>query len=275
MIIDGHSHLTFPVEEHIEAMDRAGVDKPVLFSATFHPEAAQSAEEAKAAMQYLGDLLAGKKGSMVEARKKSIAELVNAIRKFPDRYVGFGAVPVGLDLKATKRYIEENIQGSHLVGLGEFALGSNQVRLLEPVFAASEEFANLPIWIHAFFPFTLRDIRDTAQLAKKHPNTPVILGHLGGENWMNAMELAREIPNLYLDTSAYYSTFVLKLVINEVPEKCIFGVDRPFGDLELAKEAILKLAKTPAVARAVLGETIERILNLSMPNRRSLCGSVD
>lgn len=262
MIIDGHSHLTFPVEEHIKTMDRAGVDKTVLFSTTFHPEAAQSAEEAKSAMQYLHDLLSGKKDSMVEARKKSIAELSDAIRRFPNRYVGFGAVPMGLDLNSTKRYIEDNVQGNQLAGLGEFTLGSNQARLLEPVFAASEEFANLPIWIHAFFPFTLQDIRDTAQLAKKHPDTPVILGHLGGENWVDAMELAGEIPNLYLDTSAYYSTFVLKIVMNEVPEKCIFGVDRPFGDLELAKEAILKLAQTPAVAHAVLGENIERILDL-------------
>ena len=262
MIIDGHSHLTFPVEEHIRTMDRAGVDKTILFSTTFHPEAARNAKEAKVSMQYLSDLLAGEKGSMVEARKKAVADLTDVVRKFPDRYIGFGAVPTGLGLDSTKKYVEDNIQKNHLAGMGEFTLGSNQAHLLEPVFAASEEFNNLPIWIHAFFPFTLQDIRDTANLAKNHPHTPVILGHLGGENWMNAMDLVGEISNLYLDTSAYYSTFVLGIVINELPEKCIFGVDRPFGDLELAKEAILKLAKTSTVADAVLGENMVRILNL-------------
>jgi len=120
----------------------------------------------------------------------------------------------------------------------------------------------LPIWIHAFFPLAAQDIRDIAALAAKYPRTPVILGHLGGTNWIETMELVKKIPNLFLDTSAYYSTFVLGTVLNELPEKCIFGVDRPFGDIELSKQAILKLAKSQTVADAVLGLNIARILDL-------------
>ena len=262
MIIDGHSHVIFPVEEHIRLMDEAGIHKTILFSTTFHPETAQNAREVKASMQYLNDLLAGKKGSMVEARKNSTAELLSAIRKFPNRFIGFGAVPTGLNRNETIEYVEKNIVTNNLVGMGEFTLGSGQTQLLENVFTASAEFCNLPIWVHAFSPFTLQDIKDTGLLALKYPDTPVILGHLGGTNWMEAMELATEIPNLYLDTSAYYSTFVLGTIINEIPEKCIFGVDRPFGDIELSKQAILKYAKTTSVANAVLGENIAKILRL-------------
>lgn len=262
MIIDGHSHVTFPVEDHIRAMDQAGIDRTVLFSTTFHPEMAKNKQEVIAAMQYLDDLLAGKKGSMVEVRKRSIAELLEAVRRYPDRYIGFGSLPAGLDLESTKNYIEENIQGNRLAGVGEFTLGSGQAQLMKNVFTACAEFGGLPIWIHAFFPLTLQDIRELSEMAKKHPGTPVILGHLGGSNWMETMELAAEIPNLYLDTSAYYSTFILGTVINELPEKCIFGVDRPFGDLELSKQAILKLAGSSAVADAVLGENIGRILKI-------------
>lgn len=262
MIIDGHSHVTLPVEEHIRTMDRVGIDKTVLFSTTFHPETAHNTQEVKESMQYLNDLLAGKKGSMIEAREKAIADLLDAIGRYPDRYIGFGSTPAGLDLNSTKQYINDNIYKNHLAGIGEFTLGSNQAHLIENVFASSAEFNNLPIWIHAFFPFTLQDIRDVSVMAKKYPGTPVILGHLGGSNWIETMELAAEIPNLYLDTSAYYATFILGTVINELPEKCIFGVDRPFGDLELSKQAILKLAKTPAVAKAVLGDNIAGILKI-------------
>lgn len=262
MIIDGHSHITLPVKEHIQAMNEAGIDKTVLFSTTFHPESAQNVEEVKAAMRYLNELLAGKRGSMVEARKKSIAELSNAIKQFPDRYIGFGAVPTGLDLNSTQQYIDENIKKNGLVGIGEFTLGSGQACLLENVFAALMDFNGLPIWVHAFFPFTFQDIKETAAMAKKYPRIPVILGHLGGSNWIETMELVTEIPNLYLDTSAYFSTFVLGTVINELPEKCIFGVDRPFGDLELSKQAILRLARTSSIANAVLGENIAQILKL-------------
>jgi uncharacterized protein len=262
MIIDGHSHVTLPIDEHIQAMDSAGIDKTVLFSTTFHPELAGSAQEVKTSMQYLNDLLSGRKGSLLEARKKSVVELTNAVTKFPNRYIGFGAVPTGLDLNATEQYIDENICKNNLAGMGEFALGSNQAHLMKNIFASSAEFNDLPIWIHAFFPLTLQDIRDISVMAKKHPQTPVILGHLGGSNWMETMDLVSEISNLYLDTSAYYSTLILGMVINELPKKCIFGVDRPFGNLELSKQAILKLAKSSAVANAVLGENIQRILSI-------------
>ncbi|WP_338432642.1 amidohydrolase family protein [Clostridium tyrobutyricum] len=262
MIIDGHSHLTLPVEEHIKDMDNSGVDKTVLFSTSFHPEMAANSKEVKDSMQYLNDLLAGKKGNITEIRKKSIEELVKAIEQYPSRYVGFGAVPPNLNLNATEQYINDNIQKNHLVGMGEFTLGSGQVHLLKNIFKASSEFENLPIWIHAFFPLTLQDIKEISNFARRYPATPVILGHLGGVNWLETMDIVKEIPNLFLDTSAYYSTFVLRTIINELPEKCIFGVDRPFGDLALSMEAILKVSKSKSIARAVLGENIAQLLEI-------------
>lgn len=262
MIIDGHSHVTLPVKAHIKDMDDSGVDKTILFSTSFHPELAENTQEIKVAMAYLSDLLAGKKGSMIEAREKSITELVTAIKLYPTRYIGFGAVPLGLDFEKTMAYVDRNIRRNQLKGMGEFTPGTGQVQLLENIFKASSEFGHLPIWIHAFFPLGLQDIRDISEYAKQYPHIPVILGHLGGINWLETMALVKEIPNLYLDTSAYYSTFVLGSVINELPEKCIFGVDRPFGDLELSKETIIKVAKTASTAEAVLGGNIERLLSI-------------
>ncbi|MFR3730585.1 amidohydrolase family protein [Lacrimispora sp.] len=262
MIIDGHSHITLPVEEHIKAMDAAGIDKTVLFSTTFHPEAAKDFTEVQSSMEFLHEMLAGKKGSMVEVRQKAVSELMGALKQYPDRYIGFGAVPAGLELKPTLQYVAENIQNNHLAGMGEFTPGSGQIHLLKNVFKASQEFCSLPIWIHAFFPLTFQDIKDISELARDYPETPVILGHLGGSNWLETVALVKEVSNLYLDTSAYYSTFVLASIINEVPEKCFFGVDHPFGDLQISKNTILQFAKTPAIANAVLGENIARLLKI-------------
>lgn len=262
MMIDGHSHVTLPIQEHIKAMDAAGIDKTVLFSTTFHPETSANFAEVKASMEFLSDLLAGKKGSMVKARQKSVSELVGAIAQYPDRYIGFGAVPVGLDFNGTLQYVNDVICQNHLAGMGEFTLGSGQITLLNNIFSASQEFHHLPIWVHAFFPLTLQDIREIAELAKSCPETPVILGRLGGTNWLETIELVKEIPNLYLDTSAYYSTFALGAVINETPEKCLFGVDRPFGDLQLSKDAVLRVAKTQSIANAVLGENIADLFGI-------------
>lgn len=262
MIIDGHSHVTLPIQEHIKEMDEAGVDKTILFSTTFHPETSNNFTEVKASMEFLHDLLAGKKGSMVEIRKKANQELMEVIKQYPNRYIGFGAIPAGLELDATLQYVNEVIEKNCLSGMGEFTLGNGQIHLLKNIFYASQEFHNLPIWIHAFFPLTFQDIKEISDLARIYSQTPVILGHLGGSNWIETVELVKEIPNLYLDTSAYYSTFVLGSIINEVPDKCLFGVDRPFGDLQASKNAILQLAKTPSVANAVLGENIAKLLRI-------------
>ncbi len=262
MIIDGHSHVTLPVEEHIKAMDAAGVDKTVLFSTTFHPEKAKNFAETKSLLGVLHNVLSGKMGSMVEKRRKSVLELVETIHRYPNRYIGFGAVPVGMELEDTLKYVDEVIERNHLAGMGEFTPGNGQISLLNTIFKASQEFHDLPVWIHAFFPLTAQDIKEIAELAKAYPHTPVILGHLGGRNWIEAVELVKEISNLYLDTSAYYSTMVLENVINEIPEKCLFGVDRPYGNLQLSVDAVRQLAKTPLVANAVLGDNIVKLLNI-------------
>lgn len=262
MIIDGHSHVTLPIEDHINEMDRTGVSKTVLFSTTFHPEKANNTAEVIKEMTYLNELLSGKKGSMIEARKKSLIELTEAIKKYPNRYVGFGAVPIGLEYEQTRDYINRYIYQKGLVGLGEFTLESGSINQLLNIFKASQEISNLPIWIHAFNPLTLKDIKEIAILAKKYVNIPVILGHLGGSNWIETMNLVKEIPNLYLDISAYFSTFVLGIVINEIPNKCIFGVDRPYGDIELMRDAVLKVSSNKDIANMVLGNNIARLLDM-------------
>ncbi|WP_058304654.1 amidohydrolase family protein [Gorillibacterium timonense] len=260
MIIDGHSHVTLPLEQHIEEMDRCGVDRTVLFSTSIHPETATTVEEIRNEMAELGKILSGQK-SQTEARTRALQELLQAVRSYPDRYIGFGNVPIGMTQEETDRYIEKNIVGNGLAGMGEFTLASGSVAKLTPIFRSSTGFGSLPIWIHAFHPLHLKDIQDIAELAARHPSVPVIIGHLGGFFWMETLDLVKTIPNLYLDTSAYYSTLVLKIAIHELPEKCLFGVDRPYGDLELALEAFRKLCGDEAIARAVMGENMLGILN--------------
>jgi uncharacterized protein len=262
MIIDGHSHITLPIEQHIQLMDNAGIDQTILFSTTFHPELSRNFTETKHSMEYLNELLAGNKGDLTQARKNANIELVSAIQQYPERFKGFGSVPIGLDKKETLKFVKDYIVEKNLIGMGEFTLSSNQIPTMESVFLASMELNNLPIWIHALYPLDFEGIKKIYELAKLYPNTPVILGHLGGFHWLKTMELVKELPNLYLDTSAFYSTFVLQTIINELPEKCIFGVDLPFGDLELSKNAIIKYAKSSEIVQAVFYETICTILDL-------------
>jgi len=168
-------------------MDDNGIDKTILFSTSVHPENVSNANELKVEMQKLNDIISGKRNA-IDARKASMQELRNTINKFPKRFIGFASVPVGLDYNETMNYIENQFMGFNFLGFGEFTLASGQTRLLESIFKASSDRKKLPIWIHAFNPLVLSDIKEIAELAKSYSNVPVILGHIGGSNWLESLD---------------------------------------------------------------------------------------
>ena len=261
MIIDGHSHVVLPVEKHISLMDEASIDKTILFSTPIHPEKAADMAHLKSEMSVLNEIITGKRNA-AEAGLQSMEELGSVINQYPTRFVGFGRVPVRLSYDDTASYIEKNVKNAGYVGLGEFTLGSGQVNLLDVIFKASVSSGNLPLWIHAFNPLTLNDIQDIAALAIEYPSVPVIIGHMGGSSWLETIELVKQIPNLFMDLSAYFSALVLKMAILELPYKCIFGVDLPYGDLLLARQGIERVCTDKYVRSRVLGENIREILKI-------------
>jgi predicted TIM-barrel fold metal-dependent hydrolase len=103
-------------------------------------------------------------------------------------------------------------------------------------------------------------------IAEEYPRIPFIVAHMGSHNntWgdhIEAINLARYFPNVYLDTSvvAFYK-FLERAVKEAGAAKLIFGSDGPEYDsrVELYKIKLLKLA--PADEAKVLGGNIQRLL---------------
>ena len=92
--------------------------------------------------------------------KDTILELNQAIRDVPERFYGFGPVPLGLADNDTAEWVKEHIIGNSFKGIGEFTPGSEmQITQLEPVFKALTDYRSLPIWVHTFNPVTLNGIK--------------------------------------------------------------------------------------------------------------------
>lgn len=264
MIIDSHAHVVVPNEKQIEVMNQANVDMTILFSTLVHPEKSSTREEFVQEMGVLQQILNNKINGK-EARMLSMKELIDTVKRYPDRYIGFGSVPIGISEKETIEWVDQQIVENGLKGLGEFTLGPGQLDLLKPVFKAANELGNLPVWVHTFDPLTMQDIKHLADLAKANPNIPVIFGHLGGINWLHTISLAKGIPNVYLDISAFYTTFALSLAMKELPERTIFSSDFPYGDPYLAIQAVQRYAPSKEVEKLVLGETIAQLLGITVP----------
>lgn len=256
MIIDGHSHVTLPHAHSIEQMSASNIDYTILFSTSVHPELGVSYADVKQEMAKLHRILSG---NVEKIRHEANLELQNRIREYPTHYIGFGNVSPGLDLKTTQHHLEQYVIQPGMRGVGEI---TGHLHHVENLFKASSDYHRLPIWIHGFNPFDLNDFKVLNDYLKRFPKTPVILGHAGGSYWMDAVECAKLNPNLYLDTSAFFSTFVLKTIAYELPERCLFGVDAPYGNLELALYTHERLMEDKRIRERILGENMAELLEI-------------
>ena len=264
MIVDSHEHLIFPVEDQIKRLDKAGVDKVILFTTTPHPENADTLEKFKREMSVLFKILAGENTleANMERMKRDISDLMSVLKKYPEKFYGFGPVPLGLSLKDTGLWIEKHIISNGLKGLGEFTPGNDcQISQLETVFEALEKSGHiLPVWVHTFNPVALDGIKILEKLTEKYTEIPVIFGHMGGYNWIEVIDFVKNIRNAYLDLSAAFSTLAVKIAVNEVPEKCFYSSDAPYGDPFLSRKMIEYLSPSEEVENMILGENILKLL---------------
>ena len=264
MIIDSHEHLIFPVEEQIKKLEKAGVDKAILFTTTPHPENADTLEKFKSEMSVLFKILGGKNTleDNMQRMKRDILTLMPVLKKYPEKFYGFGPVPLGLSLEDTILWIEKYIISNGLKGLGEFTPGNDeQIKQLETIFEALEKLeCNLPIWIHTFDPVTLSGIKKLEKITEKYSEIPVIFGHMGGYNWLEVTDFVKNTSNAYIDLSAAFSSLAVKIAINEVPEKCFYSSDAPYGEPFLSKNMIEYLSPSEEIKNMILGENILKIL---------------
>lgn len=263
MIIDSHEHVMLPTKMQLENLEKAGVDKAILFCTAPHPERAATLEELKKEMGALYKILAGtnSREDDLNRMRNNIQDLTEIIEKYPDKFYGFGSVPLDLSLEETKNWINTYIISNNLKGVGEFTPGSDkQISQLETVFQALEKYPELPIWIHTFNPVSLSGINILMDITKRHPKIFVIFGHMGGYHWMDVIEFARTVSNVYLDLSAAFSTLAVRMAVTELPDKCLFSSDAPYGDPLLSKQLVEYLSPSEEIKNKILGENILKLL---------------
>ena len=267
MVIDSHAHVMLPTTMQLQSMQEAGVDCTILFATTPHVEqaAAFSLQAIQKEMQALNQLLQGKRSFMEQTTqmKQTIVEVQQAIAVAPERFYGFAPVPLGLSAEKTGQWLEQMVVANGLRGVGEITPGSVlQMEQVEAVLQAADDYKRLPVWIHTFYPVTLQGMMTLMALCRQYPAVPVIFGHLGGVHWMEVIAFAKRQPNVYLDLSAAYAALAVRAALAEVPERCLFSSDAPFGEPSLLRQMIEFLSPSPMVTKMVLGGNVAELLCL-------------
>jgi predicted TIM-barrel fold metal-dependent hydrolase len=257
LIIDAHSHLHDPVTQHIALLDEAGVDRAVLFGTRAHPERATNLAELHHEMSVLTTALGGHLAGFETARR----ELEATLDAYPERFIGFASVPLSLSAEEISVDVERLV-GRGFRGIGELTPPADQAGRIEPVLRAAADHGGLPVVVHGFAPTTKTDLETLAGLARRYPGVPVVISQLGGLNWLTAIELVRDTPNMYLELSTANVIFAVRLAITEVPDRTMYGSDAPYGDPYLARATVERVTEPGELRDRVLGGTFAELLKL-------------
>ena len=102
-----------------------------------------------------------------------------------------------------------------------------------------------------------------ARIALRFPEVPLLMAH-SGTFWSHeqAIEVAREVPNIYLETARVPVFEVAQSVRELGPEKVVWGTDSPFVDYEMEFTKMRRTAGSDAAYEMVVGGNLARLLGL-------------
>jgi len=221
MIIDGDTHISpgggrFALEEHLSAVERAGVDKTLVWLSPHH---------------YVGEEIAEHNRFVFEAA-----------RAHPDVLLPFGwadpMVSVGHAKEMVRRCAGD--YGFHGIKLNG---AQNNYFIDDPEIAMPvvEEIAKTGKMI-AFHigpdAYERTHPHRAARIAKLYPEMPVLMVHMGMTSRdMNraVIEMARECPNMTLIASATSDQAALHAIQELGASRVCFGSDRPFRKMHVVK----------------------------------------
>lgn len=100
------------------------------------------------------------------------------------------------------------------------------------------------------------------ELARRFPTVTFILKHMGYRLVEDAIHVALERPNVYLETAGVTCSNILKAVRRVGADRVVFGSDAPYHS---PRVEAMKISEHPGLTdaekRKVLGETLGRILD--------------
>jgi predicted TIM-barrel fold metal-dependent hydrolase len=242
-------------------MSESGIFRTVLFPTLVHPEDSDSFESFTREMSGLYAILSGGVDAFA-ARKESNRKLSERVNRYPEHFIGFGVCPSGMSDGETGDWIERDICGRGLSGIGEITFPRGSADTIEPIFRSSRDSGKkLPLWIHTFHPADENDVKRILSLAVSYPDVPVIMGHAGGYHWIDLLKEAAELRNVYIDMSASFTIYQIRYAAEIVPERVLFSSDAPYGDPVAGIVGVERAVRDLSVRRNIFGGNFERMIS--------------
>ncbi|KPK38173.1 MAG: hypothetical protein AMJ65_13265 [Phycisphaerae bacterium SG8_4] len=186
--------------------------------------------------------------------RQANGEIASYVRRWPERFIGFAKHDARTEAGKIRDLLRHEV-----LELGLRGLKLHGVPTKEMVETAAE--LKIPILFHP------PKVDDSLDVVESNPEVSFILAHLGcfaSRDWrehVRAIEAAKRISNLYLDTSSVVFFRYLEQAANELAaEKLIFGSDGPLVDCRVELYKIRLLGLDQEKERLVLSGNILRLL---------------
>jgi uncharacterized protein len=218
--IDGHCHPQPDLGKQIEIADRLGISKMQISMPVTN--------------------FSGKEPEGPEQVRKNNDIVLNAVKQYPDRYIGFFT----LNPVYRKESIEEM---KRCVDLGMAGYkGYTQVKVNDPLyFPIIEKLIDLKmiVFMHAFCQLGMGGYRmkydigilanttipeDMADAARRYPEAMFQFAHIaGGGDWEYECKILKDCPNIYVDTGGSNNEEnIIDFALRHLgEERILFGTD--------------------------------------------------
>ncbi|MHC4229677.1 MAG: amidohydrolase family protein [Planctomycetota bacterium] len=181
-------------------------------------------------------------------------EIASYVKRWPDRFIGFAKHDSRTEAGKIRDMLRHEVRELGLRGLKLHGVPSKEM-----VETAAE--LSIPILFHP------PKVADSLEVVESNPEVSFILAHLGcfaSRNWrehVRAIEAAKRLANLHLDTSSVVFFKHLEQAAHELPaEKLLFGSDGPLVDSRVELYKIKLLDLPPEKERMILSGNILRLL---------------
>jgi len=167
-------------------------------------------------------------------------EVYEVTRRYPDRFIGFAVISPRYGEKAVYEEIDKCITTYQMKAI-KVHPSANQYHadsyVIDPVMEKAIQY-DVPVHFHTWSdeysnPYRIENI------AKRFPKAKIIMAHIGFEDWLDAIYVAKKHENVYLDTAGCLTErAVIRQAIRECgDDRIVWGSDSPTMNLgaELAK----------------------------------------
>lgn len=191
-------------------------------------------------------------------------EIHEIVKKYPDRFIGFCVISPTWNVNAADE-VDRGINELNMKGIKMHPTLNNYEADSPIVFPVMERIQKygVPLLIHTWNDNLSHPSR-IGKLAKLFPNIPFIMGHMGYEAYTEAAFIAKELPNVYLDTTGFFNAErTLPTVVRIAGmEKILFGTDSPAlnAHVEVARIKFADISED--AKKAIFYKNAKKLLNL-------------